>query len=237
MNIALLDQKQNDLNVLYRHCLKYQRDSSIFAFSSGTELLKSCENRHYDVVFWDIDVTEPNSHTAASYFADNHSTTLIYTVRSLDNVIKTSPFFYQHLIKPIPYESFKAVMDICMNSHKSPTLEIKQKNGSIIYQNIYSIVYFESIKHDIILHTNNNKVIKTHGTITEYITLLQKFSFVQCHKSYCVNLNYITSIKNNLVTLNFSLQPVPIGRSRKAELMDALQKYRQCINPHNQLQK
>lgn len=56
---------------------------------------------------------------------------------------------------------------------------------------INDIIYFEVYKHEITFHLNSAISIKTNGTLADYINKISAPNFVQIHKSYCINLNYV----------------------------------------------
>lgn len=87
------------------------------------------------------------------------------------------------------------------------------KNKTKIYLN--ELIYIKSDDHYLEIITSKKKEY-LRGSILEIIKELPP-NFVQCHRSYIVNKNYIQSLNANELLLNGNLQ-VPISRKFKSQL-------------------
>lgn len=67
---------------------------------------------------------------------------------------------------------------------------------------IFSLVFLESFSHKILLHISDVMVLESKQySLSELFDLLIPHSFIRIHKSYLVNPEYITTIRNRVVTL------------------------------------
>lgn len=67
-------------------------------------------------------------------------------------------------------------------------------------------------------------IITCHESVESILERLGKGRFVQCHKSYAVNLSYIKSYRRSVLTLTNN-KMIPISRARLPETAEALADY------------
>lgn len=125
-----------------------------------------------------------------------------------------------YLLKPITFSRFKLSIDRIVdlaNSQGKDNLDLVVKvNKSRIKLNQKEIIYIESNKGYVNIHTYKNKIFRTKMT-TQSINDLLSEDFVRIHKSYIVNKKYITSYSASVLVLNDTL-PLPIGRKFKGNV-------------------
>jgi len=66
--------------------------------------------------------------------------------------------------------------------------------------------------------------LEFRSSLKEVMEQLHPSWFVQCHKSYCVNLNYIDSTTHQTVTL-VNGETIPIGRKNKEAFEGRLREF------------
>lgn len=119
------------------------------------------------------------------------------------------------MIKLLNKEKLKTnifVIDECIKnfeSSKSQYIEIRSNYEQIIL-NIKRIVYVESYGHNVIIHTENGE-FKSKKKLSELLNQIEYFDFIQIHKSYVVNEEFINSVSSKCVILN-NLIELPLGR-------------------------
>lgn len=86
-----------------------------------------------------------------------------------------------------------------------------------------SILYFESNNHYVRIVTTD-KEYEIRSTIKNIIMELNDTMFVQCGKSYLVNLQHISSILDNIVYLD-NKDKLPISRAYHKEFVDEFTKF------------
>lgn len=89
---------------------------------------------------------------------------------------------------------------------------------------ISEILYFEILRHQLFVHLNSGEKLSMRGTLTELISQVSQRTFVQPHKSYYINMEYVDRLtKQNIVMTNGDL--IPIGRSKKDYFQLRLSEY------------
>jgi DNA-binding LytR/AlgR family response regulator len=79
------------------------------------------------------------------------------------------------------------------------------------------IAYFQSIGNYVkVCFKGNQKSIIVYDTLKNILDMTPSERFIQTHKSYIVNINYIESIGKESITLKEGIN-IPLGR--KYELM------------------
>ena len=74
-------------------------------------------------------------------------------------------------------------------------------NNGIFQIKLSDICYFESNKSQLYLHTNDNDCFYFHNSIANLETKLRRYHFQRVHKSFLVNLNYVSCIHGDVVDL------------------------------------
>jgi hypothetical protein len=86
------------------------------------------------------------------------------------------------------------------------------KDKSII--NLTEVVFIESMDHDLTYHFKNKKVIE-RKTIKEFLEKVTNENFIQVHKSFIVNKEYIVTIESSKISMTNGII-VPFSRTFKA---------------------
>lgn len=95
---------------------------------------------------------------------------------------------------------------------------IYQRNGIISKIRLSQMYYIESLRHQIIIHSINGEMVE-RKPLSQFIKELKSNDFVQIHKSFIVNKNFIKEIKSQEVILK-DMTVLPIGRSYKSTLQN-----------------
>ena len=96
---------------------------------------------------------------------------------------------------------------------------LKEINDGITSKiRLSQIYYIESLRHQIIIHSINGEMIE-RKTLSQFIKEIQSLDFIQIHKSYVVNKQFIQEVKNQEVILKEQTH-LPIGRSYKESLKE-----------------
>ncbi len=86
------------------------------------------------------------------------------------------------------------------------------------------IVYIESKRNYIIIHTIDDVAYKYKDSINKKEDELSKYGFARFHESFLINLKYIKSINKNSVTViqNFD---IPVSRYRMQSVKESFLEY------------
>lgn len=226
MNIAICDDSREYINLLERYILnKENGEITCDAFCSGEELI-SLYNKgfgEYDVIFLDMEMSGINGIETANIIRklDKHVIFVFVTshTKYMQDCFVCSPFRF--LVKPVSEDEFdKVYTDIQRKMADERTTFVFTENRNKMRLFCEDIVYFECQAHYIFIHTKNtvHKICKTMAELYENI---DKTMFLQVHKSFVINLNYIREIRESEIVLYEAERNVPVSRTYKKQLATA----------------
>ena len=184
-------------------------------FLSGEELLKSKE--HIDILFLDVEMEgisgieamkllEEKNNVRYIIFASSHSE---YVFESFG--FKTMGF----LCKPIEYEKFyKEIKKLVYKLKNVEPIEINA-DGKEVFVSPEDIMYVTGEKNYVRVVTGEEEYF-TYGNMKTWEEKLEKVSIIRIHKSYLVNLKYVSSI-SDVVSFVGITDELPVGRKYKEE--------------------
>lgn len=226
MNIAICDDSKDYINILEQYILG-KNNPGIFcdAFYSGEELVKVYNDNegNYDVIFLDMEMGRLNGIETANIIRkfDKHVIIVFVTshTKYMLDCFECSPFRF--LVKPVSSVDFdKVFSDIEKKLSEERTTFVFTENRNRIRLFCEDIVYFECQAHYIYIHTKD-RVHKICKTMTELYDCIDKKMFLQVHKSFIVNLNYIREIKESELVLYDADKPIPVSRTYKKMVANA----------------
>lgn len=196
----------------------------ITCFTNANELLESQLN--YDIYFLDIQMPELNGMEIAKRLTELDGPMAIIFVTVLKEQV-----FDAFLVEAVDY-ILKPVEDSRLYSALARALKrLKGKNDKSIL--VQTINWSKSIKLNSIYYCEvvNRKVyIYTKTETVEYYSKLEEvekqldYRFVRCHRSYIVNLDFLSCYESGQITLENG-SCVPVSRSRQREFLKLMLQY------------
>lgn len=170
-------------------------------------------HKHYDIIVF-------NHYSFLKHFVFYQKRNLIFFVYNDEkNILNKQSIYIDYYIM-----EKNLYTDLCKAIFESKNLLLNMmntlylKNGHIYYHiKKDNIIYIESYKNNIIIHTAYTQY--TLRYTLKKIREILGVKFIQCHKSFIINIYYIKSIRNNFVVLNNEDQ-VPIGYKYKESLKE-----------------
>ncbi len=233
--IILDDDATHNLNTkkrLEQMFVKYDREASIaLSTTRPSEVIEYCSRNssRNNVYLLDVDVQcRMNGIDVAGVIREQDAKAYIifvsghpeYVMQSL----KTKVFDY--LVKPISTNTFEACIHSVfkdfekMRSIKGQAIGIK--SGFNTYNlELDEIVYLEKFGHLLVTHTTSGK-IESSEALDSIEKKLDPKRFVRCHKSYIVNISYISRIDypNSMIYLKNG-NTCAVSKRCKKELKEA----------------
>jgi len=217
MKVAICD----DMPELAQHTenlmLKY--NSKLFdtdIFYDPERLLERCETEHYDLFFLDIEMPSLTGIELAEKLRGLDIQAPIIFLTSykqyMEDVFRLHTFDY--LLKPISEEKMFTLLDRLLKY-----LNINEDRFSFTFNKVTKsiplsdIIYFEKMKRNVIIHTDEEEF----SAVLTTENLLEQLNnhFVQVHKSFIINAQKATEVSKETIILkgksseNFT---VPMGR-------------------------
>ena len=98
------------------------------------------------------------------------------------------------------------------NMDKYVAIDIRGRTLKLMLSSIVSV---ESDRRKINIFLNNGTAIDMYMKLDKFCDKLPKKMFIRCHKSYCVNANYVSEMTNEAFHLQNG-ETVPISRSSQS---------------------
>lgn len=225
INIAICDDDKN-ISIEIQELINSTGNPQIYnivVFDNGMDFFKS-NFSNYDIVFLDIEIGDMSGIELAVELRKVNGRTIIFFItnhaRYISEALKSMPF--QYLLKPISEQRALFFEEFNRGLRKLKKIKQIMRINTLYgeeYVQVDSIKYIEYLNKNIVMHTNEKTVVFV-GKLNEWLTKLMPYDFIQCHKSFIVNLNYIEKIKFNNVILKNDVS-IPIGRKYAQNLKDA----------------
>ena len=169
---------------------------------------------NYDLVFLDIRMPGPNGITLAQTLRSRKfQGALIFVTAFMEHM----PDAFEveatdYLVKPIQPKRLegalmRAIKRLKEQSGKSLFIQTMNWCKTVKFGQIY---YAEVINRKIYLHTRDG-VIEYYGKMKELEPQLSPH-FIQCHRSYLINPDYLTEYADGMITLENHAQ-IPVSRN------------------------
>ena len=187
---------------------------SVECFSSGYALLKSSEE--FDVIFLDIQMERPDGTETARLLRqrDNHSLLVFVTVLKECVFDAFQVEAYDYLLKPLDSARFRQTMDRALGwleRDAAKNLVIQRGSGCQVVL-LSDLMYCEVLGRKIYLHKNDGRVVDYYDRLEELEQRVDS-RFFKCHRSYLVNLDYVSGCQGGQVLLQRG-ERLPVSRLR-----------------------
>lgn len=169
----------------------------------------------YDIILLDV------------HLEDGEGTEILDCVPATSNVIFTTydPAYavaafeahaIDYLLKPIKEKRFDEALQRIEGAKGENTIIIK---ADLRYHKILtsSIHYAKSNKDYLSLHTDEG-IFTFYGRLKNFLVKLHSDNFVQCHRSYIVNLKRVTSYSNSAVYIEQA--EIPVSESNRKHVAE-----------------
>lgn len=220
MRIAVCDDHPLCLLELERQLKDIPLVEETRCFSAPEDLFRAVrEGEAYDAVLLDIDfqTSDTGIDAAEALFALSPETRIIYmtgyTDRFVQQIFLRKSNLCGYLTKPVDPALLEANLRKLVRTAAEDGGVALRVNGSLVAVPFREIVYLESRNHAVLVHTRGS-VITTYQKLEELMTQLPQ-TFVQCHKSFAVNLCEIRQFRAAGILLRDGTR-IPVSRSRNA---------------------
>jgi DNA-binding LytR/AlgR family response regulator len=229
LSIAVCDDEVRECCCLSRQLQKileeFQIPCIIHSFGSGKELLRAKEN--FDIIFLDIIMGGVDGLETARLLREREYDHLLVFVSSSREYVfdsyEAEPFWY--LLKPVEEQKLRGILKrIVLRTQMHPKeyiLVSKDRQRKKLF--LKDIYYFEIRGRVMDIHSSQ-------GTIAYYERMgqlekeLREKDFFRCHKSYLVNLAYVSAYNRQELILD-SGEKLIIAKRRYEEFCREILRY------------
>jgi DNA-binding LytR/AlgR family response regulator len=178
-------------------------------------------NSKIDLLFLDINM--PNQSGLEFYKTLKDPPKVIFTTAYSQYAVEGFEVnAIDYLLKPISFERFltainKTISTLNIDNETSDFVILKENKSlhKVLFDNIQ---YIEAFGDYVKVHTDF-KIIVTHSTFSNFINNLPN-QFLRVHKSFSINLNKMSQISGNQITIE--KHTIPIGQTYKQSVLNAL---------------
>lgn len=227
INCLIIEDERPAQKVLINYIGELPNLNLIKCLNNAIDATKELQTKSIDLIFLDIHL--PKISGLNFLRSLSHCPKVIITTAYPEYALEGFELeVMDYLLKPFSFERFlKAVNKYPVTN--PGTSNVKEQSTLDDFIMIKEGKGFEKIKaRDINFIKSDGDLVKisTPGKVFLEFRSLRSFendlpdSFLRVHKSYIVNLNQVTSIDGNQVSV--AGEKVPIGRKFKSELLDKL---------------
>ena len=231
MHVAICDDEIIVLESLKKQLEKQKLVQSVQIFSNIETFQKEIENQClFDLVLMDIEWgREKNGIDFAEQLTKTAPQLQVIFVTAYNERFSQQIFLKNinlcgYLIKPVQESLLTVLLEKAqqkVSQEKDEKLLIQQKG--IVHAIPFRTIYFiESVGHQLKIYSSESKII-CYEKIDDIKLKLPEY-FLQCHKSYIVNMQIIRRIEKNKIILQQD-EEIPVSKARYAEVRNTFFRY------------
>lgn len=183
------------------------------------ERLSDPDSIPYDIVLMDIELQKKSGIVLSKEIMDAHPVTQIIFITQYreycSDVYETEHVYFIHksnVERYLPLAIDKAISNLKQRKKNYLTVSWNRREYNIL---IDDIVYMERNLRTTTIYCTSFKY-RTSEKLNDLLDRLNH-NFICCHRSYVINLNYITDLENNFVKLRGNYT-VSVSQKRAAEV-------------------
>lgn len=230
MDIALCDNDPNTLNGLHTAIMGHSRrrahECNLQFFPCVQALLDRLGQGYRPCLLF-LAIGEHGLAEARAIRAIAQNCVLVLMASTPDYSLEGySVHAYSYLIKPIQRESIVHILD-SIGERGGRSIEVRA-NGMPVLIPCCDILYLESDKHHILVHTAN-RLFRTLGKLDDYEKQVDgSRTFLRCHQSFLVNMAYVREVqKNSFVLMDGT--GIPIRKAGAAHIRSLYLSYETSV--------
>ena len=213
MKVAICDDLQEDREQLKKYLYQLEKEKNIefdiHEYDNPTTLFLECAEREdLKVIFFDVYMGDELGTDAAKKMREaGYRGSIIFSTTSQDHAL--DGFRVQadgYLVKPYSYEDFKRALFRLEEMFKEETKKVSFVSERLEYDLPLSSIYLiETYNKGCIVHTEKEDLF-TWTKLKEFVDQIKEESFYQIGRFFLVNLNSISSIKDDRIVLKNNLK-------------------------------
>lgn len=223
LNVAICEDSITDAYMLKNLVNEFFKHNVDITIIEGAKRFYECNVDNFDVIIMDIMLEEGISgiDVVQQSIVNSCSSTVIF--------ISSNPEFFQdvyyvdhiHFItKPVNKQRFFFALEKAVKIHSKNYITLFS-NGTFKKLDLQQIIYLEASRHNTILYYENDCTEKISISITSLSKELEKYNFIRCHRSFCVNMHHISEYTSSKIFTDNG-NDIPIGRNYQTTTLNNL---------------
>lgn len=220
MKILICDDEQQYIDKLKKHIEEFMRchcaNFEIHTANNSMSVVNSKEI--YQLAFLDIQMNELDGISLAKILKERNSKIIIFFVTSYNIYqddamdLRAFRFFEKPYNTERLYSGLEKAMEYIDESYIDFYIYTNNEHKKIL---IDEVIYVERANRQVTLITTKGNYT-TRETFDEWCEILQNSFFYIVHKSFIINLHYVTSYKYSEVFMQNNIR-IPIASRRQAD--------------------
>ena len=123
-------------------------------------------------------------------------------------------------LKPLKHKDVVKDIDLVRERVNTGTLAFRYREDGV-YKSVClkDIVYFVGAGKGVEVHCKDGRVAFAGNSLQQLCDIYEKHGFSRCHKSYLINLNYVSEYSMSKVKMSDGKEII-IGKSRRKQFKD-----------------
>lgn len=229
---AILSANSKDVRAIEKFVKSNPRKEAfeVVPFFSSSDLADYfAEGNIVSVLFIDVWMGSTDAPAGVEFVQSNRShlarTQIVYVAESgryTSSIYETNHCYF--LEAPFAQESIDRALAMALSQlaeHARACMPLKI-GTSVRLLKYADVAYVESLRRKLRIHTVN-EVIDVYGSLAHAASVLPD-QFVQCHKSFIVNLDYVSELNKSAFVMT-SGEEVPVSQTKRKDSRSALLRY------------
>ena len=221
MKISIVDDDPKWVERIKNEVMRYDenKEMEMDVFLSGEEYLK--KQAQYDISFIDIEMPGIDGFETISA-ARKYNPNGIYVILTTHVEMSRKGYVvnaFRYLDKTQLEEMRETIESAQVLLGRNEKIEVNVINDGVRKLTLKNIIYIETEKHYILIHTKHG-VVKCSDRMQDVEKMLPDNWFNRCHHAYIVNLDEINDIKDKIIYLSngddIDVSDRKMGRFKKA---------------------
>ncbi|SRX74388.1 LytR/AlgR family response regulator transcription factor [Aequorivita antarctica] len=207
----VVDDEELARKLIKTYIQKVDSLECVATFENPLEALSLLKSSKIDLLFLDIQMPDIKG-TDFAELINTTDTRIIFTTAYSEYALKGFELnALDYLVKPITFKRFLSAVERLPKQESSEENYIIIKSGYDLHKVLYQdIIFIESDSEYVNYHLENGKKIMANQSLGKLESILPN-TFLRVHRSYIVNKEKVTGLKNRELLL--SKEKIPVSDS------------------------
>lgn len=226
MRILICDDDLTITQQLQRYIVEFFESSKlkvpeIMTFDHGEELLAAATAN--DIVFLDVELPNKSGIYVGRELKENYQNLIIFIITSymeyLDDAMRFQVFRY--LLKPLDKQRLFRNMKDAILLYNSTNINVSIETKENVYTiNVSDIILVEAQGRTVTVYTPNSDYVVINN-MAHWVQTLNMPCFFQSHRSFIVNMKYVSKFDHSLIHLCNNKYTAYLTRRKYSQFKDA----------------